>query len=96
MPLKKSETWTPGPWHAVDCRNQKNGQIRIFPNERTDCGGNIANVLASNLCVDSNARLIATAPELYKALDDILADGLSSQTIRNAFDALAKARGTNE
>ena len=65
---------TPGPWHATDCRHQKNGQVRIFPNERTVCGGNIANVLASNRCCQGNAQLIAEAPELLGILKQLCHD----------------------
>jgi hypothetical protein len=50
----------PGPWRAVDCRHQKNGQIRIW-----GAGGRIANVLASNENAQTNARLITTAPDGY-------------------------------
>lgn len=55
---------TPGPWHATDCRHQKNGQIRIF----ADSGAHIANVLASNPCCEGNGSLIAEAPAMLEAL----------------------------
>lgn len=57
---------TPGPWKVVDLRNQQKGQIGIFSAARE--GGRIANVLNRSLHPESDAQLIAAAPELLDAL----------------------------
>jgi len=53
---------TQGPWHVTDCRNQKRGQLRIFP--EIIPGYQIANVMARNPNAEANAALIARAPDL--------------------------------
>lgn len=56
---------TPGPWHAVPCRTREGFTIAQTPTrERSANVANIAQVGAN----ESNARLIAAAPELLAAL----------------------------
>lgn len=90
-----SETkWTPGPWsfQEIDPSDKDWGACEIWADPSDEP------VSTMVLSVD-NARLIASAPELYEALDQLLddmgEDGLS--VCRAAKDqaraALAKARG---
>lgn len=67
QPCSEETMHTPGPWHVTDCRNQKNGQIRIF----ADSGAYIANVLARNPSCEVDARLIAEAPAMLESLKDL-------------------------
>jgi hypothetical protein len=76
---------TPGPWKAVDCRHQFNGQIRIWK-DALPTEPMIANVLAKNPNAEANARLIAAAPELLEALEKIR--NLERRNFREAWDML--------
>lgn len=107
------EKHTPGPWYAVD--NGVYWEIGIGPDKYSP---KIGDVCASKhrgkdedpvdglLVEEANARLIAAAPELLEALEEIRSaaidldqDEESSVTalenaIRKARLAIAKARGT--
>jgi hypothetical protein len=80
-------THTPGPWTVT--HDKKHGQQRISAND----------VPIAVTKVDTNARLIAAAPELLKALK-ALVEPLSLDDVRiedwqNARAAIAKAEGTS-
>jgi hypothetical protein len=62
-----------GPWHAVDLRHQRGGQIRIFPKR----GMFLANVLRSGDNPDADAALIANAPADIAWLLDQLQEALN-------------------
>ena len=94
--------FTPGPWHVFDPGPHDLMQVRGEPDEGTDgpkvCDINdIGGYLGD---YEANARLIAAAPELYEALEQLalrcdttaLEDGSSIDTLR-AHVVLAKARG---
>lgn len=82
--------WTPGPWRT----DTKAG----FPYDIHCANGDmIANVEASSEG-ESNAELIAAAPELYEALSIAVKDGPAGyvEWLEFANEALAKARGEVE
>jgi len=89
--------WTPGPW-KIGSRYTENGVY--------DKAGNlIANTHSSHRNFDrenqiaeqnANAHLIAAAPDMYEALEDIIGDtefGCHRASYIKARAALAKARG---
>jgi len=85
-----SETkFTPGPWELVS----KNWEGRIVNGSD---GNWIADLTMYHDTSESNAHLIASAPDLYEALELILSDEDyrgSLDAILLAHSALAKARG---
>ena len=68
-----------------------------FACEITSSGGEIAAVY-EHPNAEARARLIAAAPELLEALQEIIADGVHSDVVphlhRKAVAAIAKATGT--
>lgn len=65
-PIKaRTEAATDAPWHPVDLRHQRGGQIRIFPKRG---GWIIANVLAKGDNPDADAEFVAHAREDIPAL----------------------------
>jgi hypothetical protein len=84
---------TPGPWEATKGYTPlvMAGETLICtPSARRD---GIGGMQLSE--VDGNANLIAAAPELLAALERLIADISpdSAEVWRQAFDAVAKARG---
>lgn len=93
--------WTPGPWEvvrhvtrpAVEAINKKRGMRAAGDKYPLVC------TMPDNYSTtESNAHLIAAAPELYEALEALLygienCDRIENYRIENAIDALAKARG---
>lgn len=90
---------TPGPWQAVD-----NGHY--WEIKRVDSYHQIGDAGASKFLEhgdngEANAHLMAAAPDLLKALEDLLAgysayapnDGWPDKRQRQAIEAIAKARG---
>ena len=88
--------FTPGPWLFSSYRS--GNSVIVIDGKEFD----VATVNYPNR--DANAHLIAAAPELYEALDGLLADITEYQEINNlggqnnhwqvkAKAALAKARG---
>lgn len=91
-----SENWTPGPWETVhegrrlSVWSKDYGFIHTHEVPQVNSG--------ATQTANANARLIAAAPELYAALQDMLgtfaAHGESQrQVVAKAFGALDKARG---
>ena len=95
--------WTPGPWkahfaEAYVVTGPDRGRVAMMMNLKGPhgMGGRRSGDEAA-----ANARLIAAAPDLYKALQDcldVLEHGLCSPAearpeIRQAIEALAYARG---
>ena len=83
---------TPGPWTAKG----RKMEARIYGNVE---GGPVAVVpyvteWASNPYDEANARLIAAAPELLAALNEIMISPNSPAAKQRAFDAIAKATNT--
>lgn len=74
--------YTPGPWELRGTRlvTDKHGVV-IAEKIGSNGGGS-----------ESNARLIASAPELLEALEALL-DDASSKNQKAARDAIAKAKG---
>ena len=96
----KMSKWTDGPWWVGETDHNEQRQIV------TSNGRLIA--VATHECVKShlpemetNAHLIAAAPELYEALETMQSDGhweadcwiVSEEAERKADKALAKAQG---
>jgi hypothetical protein len=92
----------PGPWYAVNFRaNSRAWKVTADLNNAVD---DICNVLGwfPEGIPEANARLIAAAPDLYAALDEVMlylpdfADDDQPaivNAVKNARAALAKARG---
>lgn len=91
--------WTPGPWCADDASGE--GPWGVF---HVETGGEIAcpiqDETGDGACREAtaNAHLIAAAPDLAEALEDLIGIG---EVGRNAAEdraraALAKARGEGE
>ena len=79
---------TPGPWN-IGINNGKYIVVPVPEDSATDieCGKN-----------EANARLIASAPDLLAALEELcadkyLSDPINADRMANARAALAKARG---
>lgn len=79
--------FTPGPW-----RRGQTGNLRIYgPDGMGEHSGVVAEVKSKNGHQTANAHLIAAAPDLYEALEEVIAaTGYSNGKARAA---LAKARG---
>jgi hypothetical protein len=108
---KTTSKHTPGPWvssHYDDIADE----IAIQTHEgeyvaSIDCDGAYGGKIAN--CIDANARLIATAPDLLEALEDVLDGigflsggdyelegfGISLDRAKEIRAAIAKARGEN-
>ncbi len=89
------------PWHLVDLRHQRGGQIRIFPGR--GCNYIVANVLASGDKATADAEFIAAArtaiPALLAAVDSLAGALAELVRVNDATDgwpehtaAYAKAR----
>lgn len=86
---------TPGPWHHVmdgfriTIGNKKTGRTTTPHNYM------VAEIPDNSFIAEANARLIAAAPELLEALEDILSSGigLSNRLDLKARAAIAKAKG---
>jgi hypothetical protein len=99
----KFTPWTPGPWRVSSERRRV--QPAVFGADGSpvaSCGGNAPGYgqysAETHQRRESNARLIAVAPELYAALDALVADTeksdrRNSKAVGKARAALAKARG---
>lgn len=98
MSKRTPPPWTPGPWEARSRRYFGTGDMVVYDVLSPE-GLNIAAVTA--LAEDKhNARLLAAAPDLLAALDDLLAACTSHadhKRYRQALDisraALRKAKG---
>ena len=87
----KTYTHTEGPWHL----GKRAGNPAIYGVDGTEIAG-ILHVLTPEW--PENARLIAAAPELLAALQELLADSylsnpINSDRMRTAREAVAKAEG---
>ncbi len=99
--------WSQGPWRAGSEVNDSRdaGRWGIQNNDffiATTCADVEFNEERSQLREEFNARLIAAAPDLYSALEELVAvswedigadDGSESPVMYRARLALAKARG---
>lgn len=99
-----STKWTPGPWHIVSAGTCQGGERRRVQVKGSNGGG--AMMIDYEPCSEgeATARLIAAAPELYEALEEMMRqfepadpgndDGVSDcDAIVLARAALARARG---
>lgn len=100
--MSDKQTYTPGPWLLHD-------QIDEIWTDSSD--GMLANIFITDVCGENslaedraNARLMASAPELLEALNEMvlvysaLAKAINddpnlSRSFRNAQDVIAKAKG---
>lgn len=97
---KGAPQWTPGPWGVAG--RTVAGAVAVSAGRPGEWRGALAWCDAGNVSrsVDeghANARLVAAAPDLYEALDELV-NGLHSpatyeEAIRKADAALARARG---
>ena len=88
---------TPGPWDA-DLLDIRDWTFDIPVVRQADYGWRICAVSGTNRQVgEANARLIAAAPELYEALEDILIlvdhDALPFDLLTRIRAVVAKASG---
>lgn len=91
--------WTPGPWVADGFFVSSNSGGAVGHDIVSACG----TVGRPDSETEANAQLIASAPDLYEALDDLrsscMALGLDRhlhQELYNSRAALAKARGESQ
>lgn len=90
-----SDAFTPGPWVA-----QSHGHVSCIGRDGVS-GYRVANAFGLTLTSfqeqEANARLIAAAPELLEALEDLVIDcemgWRDPHTLADAKAVLAKARG---
>ncbi|WP_139384302.1 hypothetical protein [Bosea thiooxidans] len=87
---------TPGPWRAeLQTTNYRSGAKTLCITK--DCDTGVAQTIAQIVGIDArqaNARLIAAAPELLEALEDICDTlGECGMTVK-ARAAIAKATGS--
>ena len=92
----QSVVHTPGPWTvANNSRSILAGSIRI--NQQAGPAAQSAAVAARNeLTLQANAKLIAAAPDMLEALQEVVEDGLKTnmmEWIKKANAAIAKAIG---
>lgn len=99
------QTHTQGPWYATPNLEWRHAKWRIgnVPGVPWEHAGEIAYVKG-----EANARLIAAAPELLEALEDLMAQqngpplslprhaGRWQKAMGNAQQTIAKARGQEE
>lgn len=85
--------WTPGPWQVID--TVSDDLYVVIP--RGENFQSIARVFHNAQKVDearqANANLIAAAPDLYKALEELANAYVGEKGWEDAYAALAKARG---
>ena len=111
-----SGSWTPGPWRAAGSVHLVKGELSteaheaycgdVFP-AKGDYRGSISYLQSAEHIrgitreeAEANAKLIAAAPDLYKALEDFLVEWFEDDESTKddpfadaARKALAKARG---
>jgi hypothetical protein len=86
---------TPGPWR-ISPRTNNMIDVLHDNNEKGAITKALCRVQARESWVaeaESNARLIAAAPELFEVALRLVNDGLSTGLVRDARDAIAKATG---
>ena len=97
----KEKEWTKGPWH-VDEQNCHAGNVATCHGDADTWFEVWSPNWSEGIDQEANAHLIAAAPELYEALDELadLMQGViegdykpDSFTLQVAKAALAKARG---
>lgn len=97
MASTKTEQWTKAPWQVVGFdptsaildRNER--EIAVVSDGNFHFGGGMSHAF-TDAEVQANADLLVSAPELYTALKNLVAEA-SPENINAAIAALAKARG---
>ena len=81
-----THTNTPGPWHV----GKRGGNPAIYGKDGTE----VAEIL-HGLTPEwrANARLIAAAPEMLEALQNLTHPMASDEVLQNALAVIAKVRG---
>ena len=83
---------TPGPWHSAS-KSETTWNIGVY----TDSGEEVAHIAVKSALVaqrrNADARLIAAAPELLKALQRLTHPMADDEDVENAFSVIAKATG---
>ncbi len=90
--------YTPGPWHVETAHPRFTGDVRcdVYPPQDLPMGSRIP--VATSIHPE-NARLIAAAPDMYHALQDLIAylgvdvDNGLDELLTNARAAIATAKG---
>ena len=104
MPKMPDPKWTPGPWLFETSRDMDPGCHKAIrgANHELVLGPYGYEVEGIEVANDSDARLIASAPDLYEALEemaalmDLVHEGKYAPTSMTTYDAhaaLRKARG---
>jgi DNA repair ATPase RecN len=95
---------TPGPWTLNETARQYTGQLSILTDRNGDNNEHICVVTNTNQFSEQDARLIAAAPDLLEALDEVRHEisrlnRAAGETVFNPAateqveEAIAKARG---
>lgn len=82
---------TLGPWRITKAQLDSGYVCRMVEEIRSE-GGLVANVLTEEEEGRANARLIAAAPDLLAALEDLLAYGQRPEVMAEVHKAIAKAK----
>jgi len=85
---------TPGPWRVTAAPLNPGVSTRWIEVYSVDPEDDVAQATGGNLkTAQANARLIAAAPDLLAALEDILEGNRNGWIARVAREAIAKAKG---
>ena len=88
--------WTPGPWVAGPRYRSIISDNPTGYEDQDSIEAYGGHLVCESVKWDANAHLIAAAPDLYEALEDLAADmivHMDDLTIAVVHNALAKARG---
>ena len=87
--MHSSGNCTPGPWEVTlqrDCGKQDTTHVIIFGEDDAP----VCEVFGNSTTVDSNARLIASAPDLLAACEGTTADYAIADTLDQLGDELGR------
>jgi hypothetical protein len=91
--MKPNEQRTPAPWHL---HRSESGFVIVYSDGENR--SHVARLFDSTLCeehgsIESNARLIASAPELLSALERLAHPMADDEDLDYAREIIAKAKG---
>lgn len=98
--MMEKPKFTPGPW-GVRCNSRGFSDQIIAYEGRNDVAGAVGSSITRGAAItfpsstegEANARLIAAAPDLYAAMEWVMANGDGQEGRERMRAALAKVRG---